>query len=58
MQTCNMDERTNEERLRASIEELARANTLLTLQNEKLKANVLLLMNDIDVLNSIIKEKA
>ena len=39
------------------IEKLSRANTLLTLQNEALEGQVLLLMDDIDVLNSVIKEQ-
>jgi len=41
--------------LEQRIEEISRANTLLTLQNEELEKNLVLLMNDIDVLNSIIK---
>lgn len=40
----------------ASIETISRLNTALTLQNERLEEKVLMLMEDIDVLNSIVKE--
>jgi len=39
------------------IEEISRLNTHLTLQNERIEEKVLMLLDDIDVLNSVIKEQ-
>ena len=46
----------NTDVLNERIETISRANTLLTLQNEQLNERVRMMLEDIDVLNSIIKE--
>jgi len=44
--------------LEQRVEELARANTLLTLKNEELAKELALLLDDINVLNGMIEEQA